>query len=27
MREWAAVLQQTIQIHWRQWHAFTPVFR
>jgi lauroyl/myristoyl acyltransferase len=26
MQEWSAVLENEIMIHWRQWHAFTPVF-
>jgi lauroyl/myristoyl acyltransferase len=26
LQEWSAVLEKTIQRHWRQWYAFTPVF-
>jgi phosphatidylinositol dimannoside acyltransferase len=26
MQAWSGVLENEIMIHWRQWHAFTPVF-
>ena len=27
MQKWADILEGVIQVHWRQWHAFTPVFQ
>jgi lauroyl/myristoyl acyltransferase len=26
MQKWADVLSEAIRFHWRQWHAFTPIF-
>lgn len=27
MQKWADILADAIRIHWRQWHAFTPIFQ
>jgi lauroyl/myristoyl acyltransferase len=27
MQKWADVLSEAIRLHWRQWHAFTPIFQ
>jgi lauroyl/myristoyl acyltransferase len=27
LQEWADILSEAIRAHWRQWHAFTPIFQ